>query len=247
MVSCDRKLAVLRRDCNLLLTVYATEEAGTYGNVSLSPLINVTLDNQFSKRLSYELHVFHLHVIVPKTYSKSYTDSGGDVICISDLLFNRLFGSEVNLLNSPILLLSGYNGLIYWIPQCGAFGCNFRILCSHDDVVVEVISLPAEENGSSHALGFIGRSGSVLLASAVSSSPFPVYVRRQIYGPVVCCAHFRAGLVLHSTADDLYVTDMGVGKDDAYVSSVKPTGLRIRDVAAIFVHRSSGSTAVSSG
>jgi hypothetical protein len=249
MVSFERKLAVLRRDVDLVLTVYAVELTNASGNVSLSPVITITLDNQFSKRFSHELLAFRLHVIVPEIYSESDDDGGDgrDVIRIRDLVFNRLFGSEINLLNSPVLLLSGYNGLIYWIPQRGAFSSALRILCSHDDNVVEVIGLSEEDNAPSSALGFVGRSGSVLMVSAVSSSPYPVYVRRQIYGPVVCCAHYRAGLVLHSTADDLYITDLGVGGNDALVSSVKHCGLGMRDVLAVSVHRPSGSNAVSSG
>jgi len=243
---CDTKCVVLSGTDSLSVTVYTVLKIDTLPNVSLQQVFTVSMDSYIMSLKHVDLVLLQLHIMISSSYSDRFHQGvvcdGSGIILVCDSLFTSLFGPETNLMNSPVVLFSGYGGAVHWMPLHPGFDVVKpipRLLCEHNDNICDIIVMFDSDNTSSSDLVFAGRAGSILVVCAASSSASPVHKRCQIVGPVVCCAHYADKMLIYSTGEDLYIANLGLVLDSGSTCSVKSCGLGVRDVVTISVCRSS--------
>ena len=244
--SCDNKLVTLGGNDSLFITVYTICNRDSSPYVIPQQVYTISVDPHVINRKHLGPISLHLHIVLSRSYSDKFHRGDGciasGIIIVHDSLFSQLFGAESNLMNNPVVLLSGCGGAVHWMPlhpRPNDLQTSIpRLLCDHNDNICDIIVMFDNGNMFSSNLAFVGRAGNISVVCATSSSVFPTHVRCHILGPVVCCARYTDKLLLYSTGEDLYIANLGVALESAPTCSVKSCGLGVRDVVTISVCQS---------
>jgi len=192
-------------------------------NFKQSSFVNVS-DGNYEKTEASE-NGQKLLIILSNSYWNAASDycqfSSSKTLTVSDSLYNALFGHELNLINSAILLVALSGGVIYWLPLKSVENTTvadkrMRILCVLEQTVIDAFVVTQSNPSSSRtrnepisSLIFVGERGAILHAFTDQNTDNNevIYQRYQLSESVMCCV-VRCGRLVYSTGDELYSFDL---------------------------------------
>lgn len=163
---------------------------------------NETLD--CPKAASSNACSVQVHVVLPLSCKTSdFDESLENIYIVNDELYNCLFGRELNVIDSAIVLIVEFGGVVRWLPlESDRLGQKFsvgNILCDLEQDVVGlfVVSSKIEKSRDCRfqavvphsVLVVVGVEGLILVIGSDrrDGRSTVTYTRHLIPGPVCCC------------------------------------------------------------
>jgi len=244
MKSVESKIAVLFKSADSLSIAFLTIPEGSL-TLSEPRLHHLYMHKESTSTSAVPVSQFA--VIISASFHQKSSDQCGQssgVLTISDELFNAMFGFELNLCRSSVLLFRGLSGLVLWLPLKSVSGSlsSVQVLCSLGDSLVHAVTFSrAVSDGilASSYLALIGYNGHILVISASSGATMLSYQHYDILGPVHCCTLFDNSKLLYSTHNELYIASLAESVHSAQSGSIKSTAAIISGVTALSAVHSS--------
>ncbi|XP_029934260.1 Fanconi anemia core complex-associated protein 100 [Myripristis murdjan] len=152
----------------------------------------------------------------PPSSQKTFKDGH---FCLEPVLFKLLFGVDVALVKSPIIICGLPDGRLCFVPL-HVPGSRIRVLHSLEQAVVFIGASVAMEtgHGGARCLVAMGQQGKVLLIRSSEAGPetggkVAGFVEGCVSGPVVC-GHAGQDRLYYSTGSDLLTLDLARGQAD---------------------------------